>query len=95
MLLALVLLMFLNGFVGIAVVVNIVVFVIVVVVKVNGRYFEWILELDLNGINKVEREDKMMMMMMTASTQDPKWQTHLNKMLTSDQQYDSEDLFTK
>lgn len=40
MLLALVLLMFLNGFVGIAVVVNIVVFVIVVVVKVNGRYFE-------------------------------------------------------
>ena len=40
MLLALVLLMFLNGFVGIAVVVNSVVFVIVVVVKVNGRYFE-------------------------------------------------------
>ena len=40
MLLALVLLMFLNGFVGIAFVVNIVVFVIVVVVKVNGRYFE-------------------------------------------------------
>ena len=32
--------MFLNGFVGIAVVVNSVVFVIVVVVKVNGRYFE-------------------------------------------------------
>ena len=93
MLLALVLLMFLNGFVGIAFVVNIGVFVIVVVVKVNGRYFEWILELDLNGINKVEREDKMMMM--TASTQDPKWQTHLNKMLTSDQQYDSQDLFTK